>query len=348
MAEEEKEEKPTARKRSKAADEGQIPQSKDFAALGVMGAGVIGMAASYSMASQQMMRFTAGTLGDLGQPIGSRVGMGFINTAATVLLPMMCCVVLASIAVGVMQVGVRFRMRPPRWDFLNPLPGLKRIMGSVESLVKLLFSTVKLVILGWICVATLWGWVFGFLQTEPATFAGILGSAGEVVLLLLIRLGIAMTLIGVADYLIEKYKTEKQLKMSKQEIKDENKQAEGSPEVKGQRRRKQFEMAQQRSIMNVPQADVVVVNPTHYAVALAYETGTMDAPKVVAKGSDGLAERIRGVARRSGVPILARPPLARALYRRVKVGQAIPGDLFNAVAVVFAYVYRIRRKRRAS
>jgi flagellar biosynthetic protein FlhB len=348
MAEEEKEEAPTARKRSKAAEDGQIPQSKDFASLGVMGAGVAGMVMSYSAASQQMIRFTMGTLGDLGQPIGSRVGMGFLNTAAALLLPMMGCVVLASIAVGLMQVGVRFQMRPPRWDFLNPLPGLKRMMGSVESLVKIFFSMVKLVVLGWICVGTLWGWVFGFIQTEPATFAGILGSAGEVVLLLLIRLGIAMTLLGVADYMIEKYRNEKKLKMSKQEIKDEMKQAEGSPEAKGHRKRKQFEMAQQRSIMNVPQADVVVVNPTHYAVALAYETGTMDAPKVVAKGSDGLAERIRGVARRSGVPILARPPLARALYRRVKVGHSVPGDLFNAVAVVFAYVYRIRRNRRAS
>ena len=348
MADEEKLEEPTPRKRAKAAEDGQQANSQDLTALAVLGAGCAGFVMSFSILSRQLVEFTAGTLGDLGQPISSKVGTGFVSTAAVILCPMMACVVVASLLTGVAQAGVRFKLKPPKWEVLNPLPGLKKIFGSSESLIKLAFSMVKIVALGWICFGTLSGWIFGFLQNEPYTIMGILSAASEVAMLLILRLSVAMAILAVIDYLISYFQNEKQLRMSKQEIKDENKQSDGSPEVKSARKRKQFEMAQQRSIRNVPEADVVVVNPTHYAVALAYDRQRMDAPRVVAKGGDVLADRIRAVARRSGVPILSRPPLARALYRQVRIGQSIPGELYNAVAAVLAYVYQINRDRSAS
>jgi len=348
MADEEKLEDPTAQKRAKAAEDGELPNSQDLTALAVLGAGGAGFAMSFSMISRSLVDFTTRVLGDLGQPLSVEIGNAFISTMGVVLGPLMGCVVLASILVGVAQVGVRFKLKELKFDFLNPLPGLKKIFGSAEAFTKLGFSMVKIVALGWVCFGTLSGWILGFLQGEPYTIMGVIGAAGEVGLLLIFRLGVAMSALALLDYLINFYQNEKKLKMSKQEIKDEHKQSDGSPEVKGARKRKQFELAQQRSIRNVPQADVVVVNPTHYAVALAYDRDKMDAPRVVAKGTDALAERIRAVARRSGVPVLPRPPLARALYRRVKIGQSIPGDLYNAVAVVLAFVYRAGSKRSTS
>lgn len=350
-ADDEKDQAPTGKKRSQARDEGQILQSQDFSSFVTLAAGSAAMVGCFSMISTRFTAFTVGLLGELDRPIDGTLGAEFLGTWTISLGPIMAAVVAAGIAVGLLQVGVYFNVEKivtPNFQFLNILEGLKKILLSVESLVQILFSTFKIVVLGMICFYTLIDWVFSFLSHDPHTFAGIFASAGSVSVLLLIRLAIAMAVIALMDWCIKRYQHEEKLKMSVQDIKDETKQTEGSPEIKGARKRKQYELAQQRSIQNVAEADVVVVNPTHYAVALAYKSEKMDSPRVVAKGTDELAERIRSAARRASVPILPRPPLARALYRRVKVGQAIPEDLFQAVAVVLAYVYRLRNKRGAA
>ncbi len=346
--EQEKNQAPTPRRREKAREEGQFVKSQDLMGFAVLIAGTAALIASFGLTSSHVVDLTLHLLGDLSRPLDTRVATKFATTYAVSLAPLMVAVVIAAIGVGLLQVGpyLNFnKITSLNFQFLNLPKGLKRIMGSVESLIQVIFSSFKILVIGGICFYTLADWIFEFLAQEPTTLMTVLRSAAPVLVTLLVRLGVAVGVISLLDWCIKKYQHEQKLKMSIQEIKDENKQSEGNPEVRMARKRKQQELVEQRSIQNVPQADVVVVNPTHYAVALAYRSGEMESPKVIAKGTDLLAARIRVAARRAGVPILPRPPLARALCRRVKVGQSIPEDLFQAVAVVLAYVYRLRGRR---
>ncbi|HPM25323.1 MAG TPA: EscU/YscU/HrcU family type III secretion system export apparatus switch protein, partial [Phycisphaerae bacterium] len=171
--------------------------------------------------------------------------------------------------------------------------------------------------------------------------AGVLGLGAEVLFDLAVRLAIALLVLGILDYLIQRWKLERRLRMTKQEVRDELKKMEGDPLVKQRRRQIQARLALQRIRAEVPRADVVVTNPTHFAVALRYDEATMSAPRVTAKGRDLLAERIRQLAQQHGVPIVQRPPLARALYTGVEVGQEVPPAFYRAVAEVLAYVYQL-------
>jgi flagellar biosynthetic protein FlhB len=162
-----------------------------------------------------------------------------------------------------------------------------------------------------------------------------------------VKIGVTLVIIGVLDYIYQKYEHEKSLKMSKQDIKDEFKNAEGNPLIKGKIKEKQRRLALQRMMQEVPKADVVITNPTHFAVALKYETGQMEAPVVIAKGTDYVALKIREVAKASDIITMENKPLARALYSQVEVGQTIPADLFQAVAEVLAYVYKIKGRAKA-
>ena len=162
---------------------------------------------------------------------------------------------------------------------------------------------------------------------------------------LMIRVCLALLVIGIGDVLFQKWKYTKDLKMTKQEVKEERKQTEGAPEVKSRIRRIQIEMAMKRMLQEVPKANVVLVNPTHVAVALRYEAKTMEAPVLVAKGADHLSEKIREIARAYGVPILRRPELARTIYATVEPGSTIPETLYVAVAEVLAMIYRLRQKK---
>ena len=162
---------------------------------------------------------------------------------------------------------------------------------------------------------------------------------------LAVKAGIAFLLIAVIDYIIKWYETEQDLKMSLKEIKDEHKNTEGDPMQKGKRRQMARDLVDSRSVKNVVEADVVVVNPTHYAVAIKYDS-SMAAPKVLAKGVDEQAARIRAIARQHYIPVVPQPPLARALYRQVKVGKEVPSDLYQAVALVLAHVYKRNGKNK--
>ena len=232
----------------------------------------------------------------------------------------------------------------PSSNFLNPSSAIASLF-SVQSAVKSLFSVVKLAFISVIVyyylrnrlediVALRWAW-----STELVT--GIMGMIYGI----LLRVSIGMMIIGLADLLYQKWKYIDDLKMTKQEIKDEHRNMEGPPEVMRRIRQKQFEIAMQRMLQDVPTANVVVVNPDHVAVALKYDPETMGSPIVVAKGADHMCEKIKEIARSYGVPILRRPPLARELYATVDLGRAIPETLFVAVAEILALVMRLRRNR---
>ncbi|MEC9464330.1 MAG: EscU/YscU/HrcU family type III secretion system export apparatus switch protein, partial [Myxococcota bacterium] len=186
------------------------------------------------------------------------------------------------------------------------------------------------------------------MSSEAYTLYGILGGAVDVCIDLGIRLVVLLIFISAADYAAKWYLNEEEMKMSTQDIKDEQKNAEGDPKMKGRRMEMARKLMESASIREVPNADVVVVNPQHYAVALKYDGDTMEAPLVIAKGVDAAAARIREVARKHYIPIIPQPPLARALYRQVKIGKEVPGDLYQAVALVLAQVYKGGRGGRAA
>lgn len=243
------------------------------------------------------------------------------------------------------QVGPLLTGYPltPRFTKLNPIRGLKQIF-SLRSIVELCKTLLKLSIIGTIAYLTLWAERGKIAQLAAVPLEHAASYTVQVMFSLGIKVGLGLIALALLDFAYQKYEHEKNLRMSKQEVKDEHKKMEGDPLIKSKMRERQRRMALRRMMQELPKADVVITNPTHYAVALQYDQDTMDAPKVIAKGQDYLALRIREAAREHGIVIMENKPLARALYDQVEIGETIPPELFQAVAEVLAYVYRIKRK----
>jgi flagellar biosynthetic protein FlhB len=266
-----------------------------------------------------------------------------------ILLPVALLAVALALVSGIGQVG--FAVTPealtPQWTRVNPASGLKRLLsmrGTVEAFKGLL----KMGLVGGICYSTLRGGIESgtLLQIMREPLSETISVVGSLIWTLGLRVSVVLMILAVADYAYQKYEFEKSMKMSLSEIKQEMKQSEGDPQLKAKVRQLQREMSKKRMMQDVPKADVVITNPTHFAVALLYEGGA-SAPKVVAKGQDEVAARIREIARENKVPLVENKPLARTLYSTVEIGREIPADLFEAVALVLAFVYRTygRRKR---
>lgn len=252
---------------------------------------------------------------------------------------------LLGVAANLVQVGLLFTLEPltPNFGRLNPLEGFKRIF-SRRSLVELVKSLLKMGLVGYVAYQT----VSGDLGRFPSLMQVGLPAAIEFVLGLISRLlltvGLLMLVLAISDYLYQRFEYEVSLRMTKQELKEEFKNIEGNPEIRAKIRQKQREMARRRMMADVPKADVVVTNPTHFAVALAYSQGQMGAPKVLAKGQGLVALRIREIAKEHQVPVVENKPLARELHKVVEVGQEIPNNLYQAVAEVLAFVYQLKKK----
>jgi len=228
----------------------------------------------------------------------------------------------------------------PKLSKLNPLQGIKKLF-SLKSLNELVKSLVKVTIVGWVSVKT----VMADLDSIPGLMQlgvyDILAFIGKVAFRIGLYTCLVLIVLAIFDYIFQRWQHEKGLKMSKQEVKDENKMTEGDPAVKARIRSIQREMAQRRMMEAVPEATVVITNPTHLAIALKFESD-FHAPVLVAKGAGKLAERIREVARANDVPVVEQKPLARTLYKAVEIGDFIPAELYRAVAEILAYVYRIK------
>lgn len=271
-----------------------------------------------------------------------------LRTLGTVVLtagPIALGGMLLGVAANLVQVGLLFTWEPltPNFGRLNPLEGLKRIF-SRRSLIELVKSLTKMGLVGYVTYQT----VAGDLQRFPSLMQVGLPAATQflvgLVSRLLLTIGILMLILAIADYLYQRFEHEVSLRMTKQEVKEEFKNIEGNPEVRAKIRQKQREMARRRMMADVPKADVVVTNPTHFAVALSYAKDAMGAPKVVAKGQGLVALRIRELAKEHGVPVVENKPLARELHRLVEVGQEIPNNLYQAVAELLAFVYQLKKK----
>jgi flagellar biosynthetic protein FlhB len=347
----EKTELPTPKRLQKARQKGQVPEGREMASV----VSLVVLTAMVTLLAPRLMQwFTIqmreGMSCSTSVFTDSKVFMDFFGAKIMSSIALMCPVfaalfigaVLAGLAVG----GPNFAPAAVRLQFsqLNPVTGLERLVNA-KSMVGLLTSIVKLFFVGII----VWLYVQSKLDALAALrwtwSAQMLGAIAKIILGLMIRICIALLVVGIADTMYQKWKYIQDMKMTRQEVKEERKEVEGSPEVKRRVRKIQFEMAARRMLQEVPKASVVLVNPTHVAVALRYEAKTMEAPVMVAKGADNMAEKIREIARAYGVPIVRKPELARTIYSTVKLGGPIPQTLYVAVAEVLAMIYRLRHRK---
>lgn len=335
-----KTEKPTARRRKQARDEGQVARSAEVPVLVSLLGGALVARMALPGAIDTVATETRGLFATLSptDTVGAGVVDSVVRMTAAVIVPFAAVAVVGALVGGFAQVG--FRLSPkaarPKLSNLSPKKGLQRFKPSTAGW-ELARTAIKLGLL----VAVVWGPLASLtdeLSSVRSLDAG-LGVVAGAMWTLLVRGVLVALVVAAADYAVTRRKTETQLKMSKDEVKREHKDQEGDPMVRAQRRRRAAELSRNRMLRDVGSADVVLVNPTELAVALRYEPGSA-APRVVARGADHVAARIRREARRHGVPVMADVPLCRAIYRRCRLGDPIPATLFEAVAVVLAWAYR--------
>jgi flagellar biosynthesis protein FlhB len=347
----EKTEKPTPRRLREAKKKGQIPRSVDLVQWVSLLAATFVLPWTVGNLSHVIERefgplILAGSTGEMSVAMAAFGDLAAGSTLA--IAPLFIMIMIWSIVGMVVQGGVVFTGEPlkPKWNRISPKVGFKRIFG-VEALAETAKSLIRLGVLGVLISTTLYA-----ATREHLGGNGVdLGVSTELLVeqsILLLRLAaFAGSVVGLADYGFQRWRTTKQLRMSKQEVKQEHRSSEGDPMIRSRRRAAHAKITRNQMLSAVGGARVVVVNPTHFAVALAY-SGDGSAPTVVAKGTDELAWRIRERANRHGVPIVDSPPLARALHATVDVGQPIPESFFAAVAIVLAFVMRPRRNRTAA
>jgi flagellar biosynthetic protein FlhB len=347
-------EKATPKRQSEARAKGQVARSQDLSSMVGLLAGFAVLAIDGPHILSQLEAIFSRGLAQSGDTrLATSEGLGALTlwgmtSFAKVLAPVVCAVAIAGLLANVAQVRLKLTLTPlkPNFKRMSPVSGFKRIFG-VQGLVELGKALIKLTVVGGLAFLSVWPKLhtMGALVGLPP--AELLSQIGGLVVSIVIRVGGLLLILAFADYAWQRHRLAKQLKMTKQETKQEARQADVAPEVRSAIRRKQYQQARRRMLAEVPTADVVVVNPTHYAAALRYD-GTTPAPELVAKGVDHIAAAIRAAAKEHGVPIVSNPPLARQIYAQVDLGAQIPEDLFTAVAEVLAYVYRIAGRKRRS
>jgi flagellar biosynthetic protein FlhB len=338
----------TPRKREEARKRGQVPRSTELTgALGLLGMlGVLNMSAGF-MAREigKVATFAWGGLGSFQLGLDD-LPSHVLNFGGELLL-IMGPILLGAFTLGVMANVVQFgfvfapEAMELRWDNISPSKGFERIY-SRRSAVELVKGFVKILLIGFTAWTTVSGHLGGLLDLMNSDLAQYFAAIGSLTSTLMLRVGLVMLVMALVDYLYQRWEYEESLKMSKQEIKDEHRQMEGDPLVKGRIRRLQQEAARRRMFAELPKADVVITNPTHLAVALRYDGEGMDAPVVLAKGARLMAARIKAIAAEHGIPVMENKPLARALYKSVPVGGTVPGAFFSAIAEVLAFVYQAK------
>lgn len=262
-----------------------------------------------------------------------------------IVAPFFIVAVLVSFLGDFYQVKWKPTTKPlkPKFSNMSPIKGLKRML-STKSLIELLRSVIKIGLIGFVVYDTLVEQVSALLSMYDISLMQGIALIGDIIINLGIKVSVFYMVLAVADYAYEKWKFSEDMKMTKQEVKDEYKNSEGNPEVKGKIRAKMREASRRRMMQAVPTADVIITNPTHFAVAIKYDPAVSDAPLVVAKGQDYLAQRIKEMAKENHVEIVENKPLARMLYANVEIGEIIPPELYQAVAEILAMVYKMQGK----
>lgn len=350
MPAEERTEQATPRRRQEARRRGQVARSVELSSVAVFLSVVLVLKAVSEGAlqgSMESIRFALANIQDteFSPALALSFSLKCLSHGGAAFLPIIGVALVVGITVNLLQVGMMFTSEPlvPQWTRINPLSGFTRLLSRrtfFESAKMLL----KVGLIGWLTFTAVRADAAMLLRTSEIDPLMVLMLVGQLLYKVAWRVGLAMLVLAVIDYGFQRYEHEKSLRMTKQEVKQELKQTEGDPHVKSRIRARQQAIARRRMMQEVPKADVVVTNPTHYAVALRYDANKMAAPTVVAKGMNLIAQRIREIAKQHNVPIVENPPLARSLYRSVEIGQQIPSELYQAVAEVLAYVYSLHRR----
>ena len=352
----EKTEQPTAKKLDDARKEGQVAKSQEIAT------------AFSLLALFLILRFGYGFMGENFVGIFGRVYDNIPNIARTydghlpwayitstlnnaMLTMLLLCApffligFLIAFLSDIVQVGFKPTSKPlqPKLSKLNPISGMKKIF-STRKLFELAKSILKLLVMAVVIYSFFIGRDESLFLLYDMPLRQAIGLMGNLIFDLGLRIAIAYMIIALADLIYQRRKFNKDMMMTKQEVKDEFKNSEGDPAVKSAQRRRMMQASQRRMMQQLPQADVVITNPTHYAVAIKYDAEEQEAPMVIAKGADYLAQRIKETARENGVEIVENKPLARMLYANVEVGELVPPELYKAVAEVLAYVYHLQGK----
>jgi flagellar biosynthetic protein FlhB len=345
---ESKTEDPTPRRREEARRQGQVPFSAELVGSLSLLAGVIALMNIGPDLWTAMLDVFRHDIPRAFQPefdstAAAELLARTVGRMLATLLPFFGILLAVAVVTNIAQVGFQINTEKLSFNFdkLNPANGVTRLF-SVSSLVRGGLTILKVLALGAVAYIVLEGRAGIITSLSRDRLAGAAPAAWAIVMKLALYLTAAVALVAVLDYFYQRYKFEQSLRMTKEEVKREMKEEEGDPMIKARIRQLARERSRRKILSEVPKATVVLTNPTHYAVALRYESGRDAAPVVVAKGAGVFAKRITELARRSGVAVLERPPLARALHAGVKEGKAIPGPLFRAVAEVLAFVYKLR------
>ncbi len=348
-----KTEAPTPRRRQEAREQGNVARSQDLTAAALL-LGIMVLLSWFGPGLVKALRtlvydlLSPESINDVETVSLSQTMLRAVMLVGTAIVPLFVGVMVLAVLVNMAQVGLFFSPKrlQPNLAALNPTKGLSKLLGGGQGFVHLGMNILKMLLVAAVAYSAVHGRMGQIVTAQQLSFLQIFGLGSEIVYAIAMRIGIFLLILAIFDYAYQRFRVEKELKMTKEEVKEEMRRMEGDPKIKGRRHQIAQQMAMQRMKKTVPTADVVVTNPTEFAVALKYDPETMHAPRVVAKGRGLIAQRIRELAIANGVPILERKPLARALYKLVDVGQEIPEDFYTAVAEILAYVYELSGKAR--
>ncbi|NWO12985.1 flagellar biosynthesis protein FlhB [Virgibacillus sp.] len=346
----EKTEKATPKKRQDERKKGKVAKSQDvntailllFALIVLY---VFGSSMKNQMTSLYEHTFTEFIHWQVTETTVAQVFNGATLEVAKMLAPIMIIVIIGALAASFLQIGFLFTTEPLKFDLkkIDPIQGAKRIF-SLRAIVELLKSLLKIVSIGTVTFTVIWIYKDEMMMMAFKNADTALGFFGKVTIVMGIIAVIILVFLAVFDYAYQRYDYEKNMKMSKQDVKDEFKNVEGDPLIKSKIKERQRQMATRRMMSEVPNADVIITNPTHVAIAIKYDEEKAAAPYILAKGVDEVALRIKQVAKENSVMTVENKPLARSLYRVVDIGDVIPESFFQAVAEILAYVYKLERK----
>lgn len=347
----EKTEKATPKKRQEARQKGQVAKSMELPSSFILFGIVLLLFGYGTLMKSKIETMFVSTFYDYMQlemtmNNVSTIFARLIYEGLLLLAPIFGLAMVMAILASYSQVGFLLTMEPLKMSFskLDPIKGVANLF-KLRSLIELLKSVLKMTIIGLVVFFTIWNAKDQFIQMGRWPLVHTFSYTAHLILILGVQIAAILLVLALFDYMYQRFEYEKNLKMSKDEIKQEYKNTEGDPLIKGKIREKQRRMALQRMMQDVPKADVVITNPTHFAVAIRYDPKNAEAPVVLAKGMDYIALKIREIADQHGIVKMENKPLARALYEQVEVGQTIPADLFQAVAEVLAYVYKLKGKK---
>lgn len=352
----EKTEEPTAKKKEDTRKDGKVAKSKELSSgvelialflilkfwIGNMGKQFMGL---FDLIYEKFTTYTTYWGGNIASADYDILFKSVYLEILKILLPFFAVGVAIAFIVNMVQFKFQISTKPlkPKFSNLNPVSGMKRLF-SAEKIMELLKSILKIILISYVVYSTIKDdWVYLYKMYDmPLTQA--IELIGSIVINLGLKISLFFLVIAFADFAYQKYKFNKDIKMTKQEVKDEYKNAEGDPQIKGKIRQKMREVSQRRMMQDLQQADVVITNPTHFAVAIKYAPEEHAAPTVVAKGADYMAQKIKEAAREHHIEIVENKPLARMLFANVEIGQEIPPELYQSVAEVLAFVYKMQGK----